>query len=65
METRAREALIRADILTGIEMEHRSSVLTKTFMKKKERRLLYTILHWLDICEKYLQFSVAYVEWNR
>lgn len=36
METRAHEALVRADIVTGIEKEHRGSVLTKTFMKKKK-----------------------------
>lgn len=51
METRAREALVRADILTGIEKEHRSSALTKTFMKKKKNEKTY-ILRWSDLSAK-------------
>lgn len=64
METRAREALVRADILTGIEKEQRSSALTKTFMKKKKKKEMKRLISYVGRISEKSAFSFLWLTSN-
>lgn len=55
---------VRADILTGIEKEHRSSVLTKTFMKKIKKKNEKTFISYVGRISAKSAFSFLWLTLN-